>query len=142
MITVDSWPKTLPMPSVGSWNSTTETHLLHMSKRPLHKLWASEVSKIRVLKVNYFTSSRKENIPNRKHGLILMLLLFFINKIKKLHQFSDKNALNKVVWCSNHFSQWNITTKISLSKNFFENFWGLHQSNSQNAIISFEHVDS
>ena len=28
MTTVDSWPKTLPMPSVGSWNSTTETHLL------------------------------------------------------------------------------------------------------------------
>ena len=28
MTTVDSSPKTLPMPSVGSWNSTTETHLL------------------------------------------------------------------------------------------------------------------
>ena len=27
MTTVDSWPKTLPMPSVGSWNSTNETHL-------------------------------------------------------------------------------------------------------------------
>ena len=30
MTTVDFWPKTLPMPSVGSWNSTTKTHLLHM----------------------------------------------------------------------------------------------------------------
>ena len=29
MTTVDSCPKTLPMPSVGSWNSTTETHLLY-----------------------------------------------------------------------------------------------------------------
>ena len=29
MTTVDSWPKTLPMPSAGSWNSTTETHLTH-----------------------------------------------------------------------------------------------------------------
>ena len=29
MTTVDSWPKTLPMPSVGSWNSTTETHLVY-----------------------------------------------------------------------------------------------------------------
>ena len=28
MTTVDSWPKTLPMPSIGSWNSTTETHLM------------------------------------------------------------------------------------------------------------------
>ena len=28
MTTVDSWPKTLPMMSAGSWNSTTETHLL------------------------------------------------------------------------------------------------------------------
>ena len=30
MTTVDSWPKTLPMPSVGSWNSTTETHLISL----------------------------------------------------------------------------------------------------------------
>ena len=28
MTTVDSRPKTLPMPSVGSWNSTTKTHLI------------------------------------------------------------------------------------------------------------------
>ena len=27
LTTVDSWPKTLPMMSVGPWNSTTETHL-------------------------------------------------------------------------------------------------------------------
>ena len=27
---MDSWPKTLPMMSVGSWNSTTETHLLYV----------------------------------------------------------------------------------------------------------------
>ena len=27
MTTVDSWPKTLPMLSAWSWNSTTETHL-------------------------------------------------------------------------------------------------------------------
>ena len=26
--TVDSWPKTLPMPSSQSWNSTTKTHLM------------------------------------------------------------------------------------------------------------------
>ena len=31
MTTVDSWPKTLPMMSVGSWNSTTETHLMLIS---------------------------------------------------------------------------------------------------------------
>ena len=28
MTTVDSWPKTLPMLSAWSWNSTTETHLI------------------------------------------------------------------------------------------------------------------
>ena len=28
MTTVDSWPKTLPMLSARSWNSTTKTHLL------------------------------------------------------------------------------------------------------------------
>ena len=27
--TVDSWPKTLPMPSARSWNSTTKTHLVY-----------------------------------------------------------------------------------------------------------------
>ena len=31
MTTVDSWPKTLPMTSVGSWNSTTETHLIFIT---------------------------------------------------------------------------------------------------------------
>ena len=31
MTTVNSWPKTLPMPSVVSWNSTTETHLVFRS---------------------------------------------------------------------------------------------------------------
>ena len=30
MTTVNSWPKTLPMQSARSWNSTTETHLLPM----------------------------------------------------------------------------------------------------------------
>ena len=29
MTTVDSWPKTLPMPSAPSWNSITETHLVN-----------------------------------------------------------------------------------------------------------------
>ena len=29
MTTVDSCPKTLPMPSAPSWNSTTETHLTY-----------------------------------------------------------------------------------------------------------------
>ena len=30
LTTVDSWPKTLPMLSARSWNSTTETHLLNI----------------------------------------------------------------------------------------------------------------
>ena len=32
MTRVKSWPKTLPIPSAQSWNSTTETHLLHRTK--------------------------------------------------------------------------------------------------------------
>ena len=55
-----------------------------------------------------------------------MLLLFFINKIKNLRQFSEKKILNKralnhVVWYTNHFSHWN-TTKMN---NWFLNsdFW-------------------
>ena len=35
MTTLDSWPKTLPMPSAQSWNSTTETHLLPRHKNSL-----------------------------------------------------------------------------------------------------------
>ena len=31
MTTVDSWPKTLRMPSAQSWNSTTETHLAYIT---------------------------------------------------------------------------------------------------------------
>ena len=30
LTSVDSWPKTLPMPSAPSWNSTTETHLFNI----------------------------------------------------------------------------------------------------------------
>ena len=65
------------------------------------------------------------------NGLTLMLLLFFINNIKNLHQFSEKNlnkrALNHVVWYTNHFLHWNAT-----SQNFIihllgewedENYW-------------------
>ena len=43
MITVDSWPKTLPMLSAWSWNSTTETHLTYMHTKVMKvgsvKLW-------------------------------------------------------------------------------------------------------
>ena len=35
-----------------------------------------------------------KNTSNRNDGIVLMLLLFFINKIENLRQFSEKN-LNK-----------------------------------------------
>ena len=35
LTTVDSWSKILPLPSVGSWNSTTETHLLWAGQEKL-----------------------------------------------------------------------------------------------------------
>ena len=39
MTTVDSWPKTLPMLSAWSWNSTTETHLRYTRLfLPIHSL--------------------------------------------------------------------------------------------------------
>ena len=45
MTTVDSWPKTLPMMSVGSWNSTTETHLCHSTyKVSIYSTWDSSLS--------------------------------------------------------------------------------------------------
>jgi hypothetical protein len=48
----------------------------------------------RVLKVNYFHLLRKKDTSNRNHGLILILLLFFINKIENLRQFSKKISIN------------------------------------------------
>jgi hypothetical protein len=54
--------------------------------------WPQKFSKIRVLKVNYFHLPRKKNTSNRNHGLILMLLLFFTNKIQNLYQFSEKKS--------------------------------------------------
>ena len=59
----------------------------------------------------------EKNTSNWNHGLISMLLLFFINKIRNLRQFSKKNlnkpALSHAVWYTNTFLHWNIT-KISL----------------------------
>ena len=49
-------------------------------------------SKVRVLKDNYFHLLKKTNISNRNHGIIVMLLLgFFMNKIKNSRQFSEKH---------------------------------------------------
>ena len=65
-------------------------------------LWTTsgpqKFSKIRVLKVNYFHLPKKKNTSNWNHGLILMLLLFFINKIQNLYQFSEKNYLKLKSW--------------------------------------------
>ena len=68
-------------------------------------------------KSQLFSSSQKKNTSNWNHGLILILLLLFINKIKNLSQFSEKEeinkcALNQVVWCTNHFSHWNTTNYL------------------------------
>ena len=43
-------------------------------------------------KSNIFIFLEKKITSNRNHGLILMLLLFFINKIKNLRQFSGKKS--------------------------------------------------
>ena len=50
---------------------------------------ASKVFKNQSFKNQLFSSSQKKNTSNWNHGLILMLLLFFINKIKNLRQFSE-----------------------------------------------------
>ena len=60
----------------------------------LNYLWPRKFSKIWFLNVNNFHLSRVKIDPNWNHELILMQLLFWINKIKNLHQFSD-----------NHFSK-------------------------------------
>ena len=59
--------------------------------------WASEVFKNQSFKSQIFSSSPKKNTPNWNHGLILMLLLFFINKIQNLYQFSVEKNLKKGV---------------------------------------------
>ena len=53
---------------------------------------AKEVFKNQSFKSQLFSSSQKKNTSNWNHGLILMLLLFFINKIKNLRQFSEKKS--------------------------------------------------
>ena len=60
---------------------------------------ASEVFKNQSFKGQLFSSSQKKIPQIENHGLILMLLLFFINKMINLRQFSEKN-LNK--WALNH----------------------------------------
>ena len=48
-------------------------------------------SKTRVLKVNYFHLLIEKNTSKWNHGLLLMLILLFINKIKNLSQLSEKD---------------------------------------------------
>ena len=57
--------------------------------------WASEVFKNQSFKSQLFSSSLKKNTSNWNLGLILMLLLFFINKIQNLYQFSEKKISKK-----------------------------------------------
>ena len=54
--------------------------------------------KIRVLKVNNFNLLSK-NTSNWSHGLTLLLFLFFNNKIKHLHQFSEKKSIRGFKSC-------------------------------------------
>ena len=77
MTTVDSWPKTLSMPSVGSWNSTTETLLLdkHYTRRKdclkkglllTHSITTITIARISWTQINrslfYVLISENENI--------------------------------------------------------------------------------
>ena len=57
--------------------------------------WASEVFKNQSFKSQIFSSSLKKNTPNWNHGLILLLLLFFIYKIQILYQFLEEKNLKK-----------------------------------------------
>ena len=54
---------------------------------------ASEVFKNQSFKSQLFSSSLKKNTSNWNHGLILILLLFFINKIQNICQFPEKKNL-------------------------------------------------
>ena len=59
--------------------------------------WASEFFKNQS---QLFSFSQKKNTANWNHGLIFMLLLFFINKIKDLRKFPEFFLLQK--WALNH----------------------------------------
>ena len=56
---------------------------------------------LRVLKVNYFHLLSKKKYIKLKSWLNFNAIIVFINKIKNLHQFSEKNlnkrALNHIV---------------------------------------------
>ena len=75
MTTVDSWPKTLPMPSAQSWNSTTETHLTcthcllhHSVLTPLSilscKSYECEGNGWMVSKCNIYSNTSTQNIAD------------------------------------------------------------------------------
>ena len=77
---------------IQNWkNFCTERKLLNF------KNWINggpqKFSKIKVLKVNYFHLLRKKNL-RWKSWLNFNAILFFINNIKDLHQFSEKISIN------------------------------------------------
>ena len=78
---------------------------------------ASENFKNQNFKNQLFSSSQKKIISNWNLGLILMLLLFLLIRLRIYVCFQRKNlnkwALNHNVRYTNHLSHWN-TTKISL----------------------------
>ena len=69
MTTVDSWPKILPMMSVGSWNSTTETHLLYIGDISVWSLEKKERKKLETnlveawLENHQFSAVGANNLP-------------------------------------------------------------------------------
>ena len=56
---------------------------------------ASEVFKNQSFKNPLFSSSQKKK-SNWNHGLILMIILFFIGNVKNLRQFTKKNSTNRL----------------------------------------------
>ena len=105
MTTVDSWPKTLPMLSVGSWNVTTETHLVFSLKVTRIYLALFTTNLVRfwiILKYCYVIQFHDNKIwfPTSKQKSNLLTFYFYFFSIMALfllelfHSYLKSNKKN------------------------------------------------
>ena len=95
LTTVDSWPKTLPMPSVGWWNSTTSTRLL------FYQLLITKTTAEELVSENWFKRSLVWRLVWSSTALTRKIGLYFKHQIGKfigllLSRFQKCGLLQKI----------------------------------------------
>ena len=69
--TVDSWPKTLLMPSAPSWNSTTETHLNYIVFAYMDFIWPLRKHWLQIQLWKYLLRLIHLNVKWKRHHNLL-----------------------------------------------------------------------